>query len=171
MKALRTIILCLSLLMCVTISQGQEVTDSNESTISDDKLFDTVKQYDNTEYTSVNSFMIGMAKMLAGKEEKAFLDKIKSIKIVNLAQCNEEIKGQYVAFVSASQLKGYEPAIEMVNDNNTTRIFIKNDNEIVEKMVIAHLGTSIYLLMQINGELTISDLENMNPMNKEKQKQ
>lgn len=113
--------------------------------------------------------MIGMAKMLAGKEEKAFLDKIKSIRIVNLAECDEDTKSQYITFVSANQLKGYEPAIEMVNDNNTTRIFIKNDNEIVEEMVIAHLGTSIYLLMQINGELSIADLENMNPMNKEKQ--
>ncbi|MBR6758431.1 MAG: DUF4252 domain-containing protein [Bacteroidaceae bacterium] len=129
--------------------------------MTDDALFKQLKEMEDAEFVSVNSFMMSMGRMMASGEEKTFLEKISSMRIVELSACSAEHRSEFVDLLSSIELQDYEPAQEEVVGNQRTRVFVKVKDELIRKFIIAQLGEKEFLLMQINGKLTTEDMENL----------
>lgn len=130
------------------------------NTITDDALFKQLKGIENAEYVNINSFLMSMGRMAASGEEKKFLENVKSMRIIEFAACTPEARAKYVDIVSSTELKDYMPAQEDMEKKQRTRIYIRVKDEIIKNIIIAQLGTQNYLIMQINGNLTIEDMDN-----------
>ena len=167
MKTLRSIILCITTIISIQLTQAQAPITPDSTTIlmSDNELFDTIKEYDNAEYVKVTPFMIGMAKLMATGAEKEFLDKVKSMRIIALASCSPDDKAKYADLISLVTLKKYEPVTEISDENINMRIYLKMKEDIVTEMIIAQWGTTQNYIMQINGTLSIADIESMSKGN------
>lgn len=179
MKVFQWIILGMVALLTTSIVQAQDTIEvSNDSTfivieekatpdtvyMSDDQLFNTVKEYNEANYIEVNSFMLGMAKMMAPREEKAFLDKIKSMRIINLAACSAADKERFAEFISTVELSSFEPAVNHgsdVNKNEKLRIYIKIKGKNITDLIVAGCGERECQLLQLTGKMSLSDLEAM----------
>lgn len=164
MKAVRCIMLCMVALLTMSVTRAQETTEAPNKTttvISDKKLFDTLEEYKDADSMNISSFMIGMAKLMATGDEKAFLDNIKSMRIIDLEKCSDADKRRYIEYISSIELQNYEPATDVTDEDSHVRIYLKIKDEVVTNMVIAQWGISQNLIMQINGKLTMSDIERM----------
>ena len=177
MKTIRWFMLCMVALFTMPTAYAQETTDESINTataaveetsatnmnyISVDKLFDTLKEYENAEYIEVNSFMMGMAKMMAPREEKEFLKKIKNMRIIELSDCSDTDKARFAKYITNTELTSFEPGVDQCDDENEDekmRIFIKIKGETITDMVVTSWGGQEYILMQISGKMNISDIE------------
>jgi hypothetical protein len=142
-----------------TVEEGQVV---NTIYMSSDELFDTFKDCDQADDIEVNSFMLGLAKMAAPREERAFLNKIKSMRIIDLTPCSEADRERFVKLISTIELTSFEPAVDECNDeneNDRVRIYIKIKGDNVTEMIIASWDEKECQLLQFKGKLSISDIE------------
>ena len=156
MKNLLRVISLLFIMLFATTAYSQETT-----TITTDALFNQLKKIENAEHININSFMMSMARMMADEEEKAFFNNINSMRIIELNACSPEDKEKFVNIVSTTELRDYEPAQENIEENERTRVYVKIKNDIIKEIVIAQLGESDFIIMQINGKLNASDLEGL----------
>ena len=171
--------LCVVALLGIPAAHAQETIDENLDTTTEvveevqpinkiymtvDQLFDTVKEYKNADYIEINSFMMGMAKMMAPREERAFLNKIKTMRIIDLTPCSEADKARFAEFISTVELTSFDPGVDEFDDDDEDedekmRIYIKIKGETVTCMVVASWGEKDCTLIQLNGKMSISDLE------------
>ena len=178
MKTIQWFMLCMVALFAIPTVHAQETTDDNNTTtgvvaeaqpvnmvyMSADELFDTVKEYEKAEFIEINSFMMGMAKMMAPREEREFLKKIKTMRIVDLKECSDADKTRFGEFMKTVELTSFEQGVNECSDENENekmRIYIKVKGEIVTEMIAASWGGEECNIMQINGKMSISDLESV----------
>ncbi|MBR5003331.1 MAG: DUF4252 domain-containing protein [Bacteroidaceae bacterium] len=181
MKTIQWFVLCVVALFAIPTVNAQEVIEESNDNIttvieeaqthnaiymSEDELFDTVKEYNKAEYIEINSFMMGMAKMMAPREERAFLNKIKTMRIIDLTPCSEADKARFAEFISTVELTSFDPGVDEFDDDDEDededekmRIYIKIKGETVTCMVVASWGEKDCTLIQLNGKMSISDLE------------
>ena len=174
MKAFQWIMLCMAVLFTIPTVYAQETIDdtaivaeekaqtANTIYMSSDELFDTFKEYDKADDIEINSFMLGLAKMAAPREERAFLNKIKSMRIIDLTPCSEADRERFVKLISTIELTSFEPAVDECsdeNENDRVRIYIKIKGENVTEMIIASWDEKECQLLQFKGKLSISDIE------------
>ncbi len=144
----------ISLLFLPARSEGCQI-------MTDDDLFKQLKEMEDAKFVNINSFMMSMGRMMASGDEKVFLEKINSMRIVELSACSPEQRTEFVELVSTIELQDYEPAQEEVVEKQRTRVYVKVKDELIRKIIIAQLGENEFLLMQINGKLTADDMENL----------
>ncbi len=174
MKTIQWLMLCMVALFATPAVHAQETSDNNTTVgveevqtsntiyMSSDELFDTFKDCDQADDIEVNSFMLGLAKMAAPREERAFLNKIKSMRILDLTPCSKEDKEKFVKLISTLELTSFEPAVNECddeNENDRVRIYIKIKGDNVTEMIIASWDEKECHLLQIKGKLSISDIE------------
>ena len=174
MKTVQWIMLCIVALLTTPAAYAQETTDDTTTVtvkdgqtadiiyMSSDELFDTFKEYDKADDIEINSFMLGLAKMAAPREERAFLNKIKSMRIIDLTPCSEADRERFVKLISTIELTSFEPAVDECNDeneNDRVRIYIKIKGDNVTEMIIASWDEKECQLLQFKGKLSISDIE------------
>lgn len=143
-------------LICSPVCYAQ-----SDSKTTDDKLFKKWSKIDDAQYANISSFMISMGRMLAKGEEKAFLEKLDSMRVLDLSACSDSIKEAFVESISNTQLADFLPAEEEINDEQRTRVYLQMNDEYIGRIVIAQLGKHEYMLMQINGKLTLKEIEDL----------
>ena len=82
-----------------------------------------------------------------------------------MASCSPDDKAKYANLISLVALKKYEPVTEISDENINMRIYLKMKEDIVTEMIIAQWGTTQNYIMQINGTLSIADIESMSKGN------
>ena len=132
---------------------------SNEVTA--DRLFKECSKIKDAKHTNISSFMLSMGRMLARGEEKAYLEKIDNMRIVDLSAFSDSDKEICVEKISTTQLADFMPAEEEIKEEQRTSVYVQMKNEYIGKIVIAQLGQREYILMQLNGSLTQQDLEGL----------
>lgn len=83
------------------------------------------------------------------------------MRIIDFSACSDSIKEAFVEGISHTQLTDFLPAEEEIKGEQRTRVYLQMDDEYIGKIVIAQLGKQVYLLMQINGKLTLKEIENL----------
>lgn len=175
MKTVQWFMLCMVVLFTIPTAYAQETIDENNNTtaieegqqtnmicISVDKLFDTVKAYQKAEYIEINEFMMGLAKMMAPREEKEFLKKIKTMRIIDLKDCSEADKAHFGEYISSVELTSFEPGVNECNDENEDdkmRIFFKQKGDTIIDMIVGAWGNEDWNLIQLTGKMSLSDIE------------
>ena len=177
MKTIQWFVLCVVALFAIPTVYAQDIIEEsndnvatviegtqthNATYMSEDQLFDTIKEYNKADYIEINSFMMGMARMMAPREEREFLKKIKTMRIIDLNPCSEADKARFAEFIATVELTSFEPGVDECDDENEEekmRIYIKTEGENVTKMVVASWGEKDCTLIQLNGKMSISDLE------------
>lgn len=177
MKIFQRIMLCMVALLSTYTTYAQETIEENNDSniaaveeektinsiyISADELFNTIKEYNKADFIEINSFMMGIAKMAAPREERAFLDKLKSMRIIDLEPCSKDDRDRFVEFISTVELSSFEPAVNVCdeeNENDRVRIYIKIKGDYITDMIVANWDEKECQLIQMSGKMALSDIE------------
>ena len=97
--------------------------------------------------------------------EKSFLENIKSMRIITFNDCSASDVEQVANRLRTIEFKDYEPGVTTTEGNTEMRVFIKTKGDEVKEIIIATLIENNVTLMQINGNLSIEDLEKLSKSN------
>ena len=163
--------LCLVCPAVVAQDNTEVVTVENKVELKEvtvDKLFDEMSEIKDASDMKINSFMLGMAKMFAPKEDQVFLNKVKSMRIIMFKDCSTAGKKQFEQYIKSIKIKGFQSEEDMRDEDDAenylpekSKVFAKIKDETINEIVIADFTEEDPTLMHINGKFKLSELEEL----------
>ena len=160
MKTLRFLSTLFAILLVTPLTYAQ-----SGETITPNALFKELRKIENANYTNISSVMMTMARAMTSGDEKSFLENIKSMRIITFNDCSASDVEQVANRLRTIEFKDYEPGVTTTEGNTEMRVFIKTKGDEVKEIIIATLIENNVTLMQINGNLSIEDLEKLSKSN------
>lgn len=129
-------------------------------TVSTNDLFNEFSSEAKAESVNVNSFLMWVAKRCAGKQKGSeILDKISSVKVLDLESCNTLVKERFATRASQVSVKDMEPLVEANDDGNKVKVLAKIKDETIQRLLVICYGTEDCCLVEINGKFKLDELD------------
>lgn len=128
--------------------------------VSVDDLFKEFSSERQAESVNVNSFLMWIAKRCAGKQKGSeALDKISSVKVLDLESCNASVKERFASRANHVSVKDMEPLVEANDDGTKVKVLAKIKNETIQRLLVMCYGTEDCCLVEINGKFKLDELD------------
>lgn len=122
---------------------------------------DVIKKFKDkagAEYNEIPKVMLSLALSDADAQTKAVFKSIDCMKMLELNNCSETIKNDFIA--QAKKLDGkYNKLIENDENGETTIIFVDGEDEPFKAIIIAGKDKQDCQMIVIEGKLTIDQLD------------
>ena len=122
---------------------------------------DVIKKFKDkagVEYNEIPKLMLSLALSDADAQTKATMKNIDCIKMLDLNNCSETIKNDFIA--QAKKLDGkYNKLIENDEDGETSIIFVDGEDEPLKAFIIAGKDKEDCQMIVIEGKLNIDQLD------------
>ena len=134
-----------------------------------DTLFSQFKDKEGADYMNIPTLMLKfMRTFTKSNNDKSyrFIKGIKSVKVLDMEDCTQEVKAEFLQEVQKLNLNGYETLLQTKEDGEEVQLIAKMDKENINDLIILITGKDDCGLTLMKGKIKKEDINVM--MNDEK---
>ena len=134
-----------------------------------DTLFSQFKDKEGADYMNIPTLMLKfMRTFTKSNNDKSyrFIKGIKSVKVLDMEDCTQEVKAEFLQEVQKLNLNGYETLLQTKEDGEEVQLIAKMDEENINDLIILITGKDDCGLTLMKGKIKKEDINVM--MNDEK---
>ena len=134
-----------------------------------DTLFSQFKDKEGADYMNIPTLMLKfMRTFTKSNNDKSyrFIKGIKSVKVLDMEDCTQEVKAEFLQKVQKLNLNGYETLLQTKEDGEEVQLIAKMDEENINDLIILITGKDDCGLTLMKGKIKKEDINVM--MNDEK---
>lgn len=134
-----------------------------------DTLFSQFKDKEGADYMNIPTLMLKfMRTFTKSNNDKSyrFIKGIKSVKVLDMEDCTQEVKAEFLQEVQNLNLNGYETLLQTKEDGEEVQLIAKMDEENINDLIILITGKDDCGLTLMKGKIKKEDINVM--MNDEK---
>ena len=134
-----------------------------------DTLFSQFKDKEGADYMNIPTLMLKfMRTFTKSNNDKSyrFIKGIKSVKVLDMEDCTQEVKAEFLQEAKKLKLSGYETLVQTKEDGEEVQLIAKMDEENINDLIILITGKDDCGLTLMKGKIKKEDINVM--MNDEK---
>ena len=134
-----------------------------------DTLFSQFKDKEGADYMNIPTLMLKfMRTFTKSNNDKSyrFIKGIKSVKVLDMEDCTQEVKAEFLQEAKKLKLSGYETLLQTKEDGEEVQLIAKMDEENINDLIILITGKDECGLTLMKGKIKKEDINVM--MNDEK---
>jgi len=134
-----------------------------------DTLFSQFKDKEGADYMNIPTLMLKfMRTFTKSNNDKSyrFIKGIKSVKVLDMEDCTQEVKAEFLQEAKNLKLSGYETLVQTKEDGEEVQLIAKMDEENINDLIILITGKDDCGLTLMKGKIKKEDINVM--MNDEK---
>ena len=134
-----------------------------------DTLFSQFKDKEGADYINIPTLMLKfMRTFTKSNNDKSyrFIKGIKSVKVLDMEDCTQEVKAEFLQEAKKLKLSGYETLLQTKEDGEEVQFIAKMDEENINDLIILITGKDDCGLTLMKGKIKKEDINVM--MNDEK---
>ena len=134
-----------------------------------DTLFNQFKNKEGADYMNIPTLMLKfMRTFTKSNNDKSyrFIKGIKSVKVLDMEDCTQKVKAEFLKEVQKLKLNGYETLVQTKEDGEEVQLIAKMDEENINDLIILITGKDDCGLTLMKGKIKKEDINVM--MNDEK---
>ena len=134
-----------------------------------DTLFSQFKDKEGADYMNIPTLMLKfMRTFTKSNNDKSyrFIKGVKSVKVLDMEDCTQEVKAEFLQEVQKLNLNGYETLVQTKEDGKEVQLIAKMDEENINDLIILITGKDECGLTLMKGKIKKEDINVM--MNDEK---
>ena len=134
-----------------------------------DTLFSQFKDKEGADYMNIPTLMLKfMRTFTKSNNDKSyrFIKGVKSVKVLDMEDCTQEVKAEFLQEVQNLNLNGYETLLQTKEDGEEVQLIAKMDEENINDLIILITGKDDCGLTLMKGKIKKEDINVM--MNDEK---
>ena len=134
-----------------------------------DTLFSQFKDKEGADYMNIPTLMLKfMRTFTKSNNDKSyrFIKGIKSVKVLDMEDCTQEVKAEFLQEAKKLKLSGYETLLQTKEDGEEVQLIAKMDEENINDLIILITGKDDCGLTLMKGKIKKEDINVM--MNDEK---
>lgn len=126
-------------------------------------IFREFKEESKAEYVSIPSFVMKLGKMFADKDdaEDKLASKISSVKMLDLEDCNPDVKARFRKRLANLKDEEYETLMRVNDDGDKVRILMKQKKDTVKELLIVCEGDEDCALILLKGDFRLEDIDGL----------
>lgn len=145
-------IFTLLILLTCQLAYGQSI----------DNLFDEFGKEPNAECVRISPFMMSIGRLFASNgEDGKVMRKIKSLKVLDLEECPNEVKERFGKQAGKATIENYEELMRINDQGDKVRVLTKMQKETIRELLLVCTGNGNCTLIQINGKFTKDDIDKL----------
>ncbi len=127
-----------------------------------DGLLDKFSSEKNAECVKVSRLIMSLGSMFVGQDEDAWiLRKIKSIRVLDLDDCQTNVKERFHREVDKLCFNGYDELIRVNDEGEKVRVLMRMKKETICELLLVCAGKEDCAIVQINGKFTKDDIDKL----------
>ena len=134
-----------------------------------DTLFSQFKDKEGADYMNIPTLMLKfMRTFTKSNNDKSyrFIKGIKSVKVLDMEDCTQEVKAEFLQEAKKLKLSGYETLLQTKEDGEEVQLIAKMDEENINDLIILITGKDDCGLTLMKGKIKKEDINVM--MNEDK---
>lgn len=126
------------------------------------QLVKDISATENVEKLKIRRFMMTLGKMFSGINNIPGVKEIHSMEIFSLEDCDQNIREKFMdRFQNVEDGNGYETLIRVKDEEESVRIMIKKEKNIIKEIVLLCVDDSDPTLLKFSGKIKESDIEKL----------
>ena len=129
-----------------------------------DTLFSQFKNKEGADYMNIPTLMLKfMRTFTKSNNDKSyhFIKGIKSVKVLDMENCTQEVKAEFLQEVQKLNLNGYETLVQTKEDGEEVQLIAKMDEESINDLIILITGKDDCGLTFMKGKIKKEDINVM----------
>ena len=129
-----------------------------------DTLFSQFKDKEGADYMNIPTLMLKfMRTFTKSNNDKSyrFIKGIKSVKVLDMEDCTQEVKAEFLQKVQKLNLNGYETLVQTKEDGEEVQLIAKMDEENINDLIILITGKDECGLTLMKGKIKKEDINVM----------
>ena len=129
-----------------------------------DTLFSQFKDKEGADYMNIPTLMLKfMRTFTKSNNDKSyrFIKGIKSVKVLDMEDCTQEVKAEFLQEVQKLNLNGYETLVQTKEDGEEVQLIAKMDEENINDLIILITGKDECGLTLMKGKIKKEDINVM----------
>ena len=129
-----------------------------------DTLFSQFKDKEGADYMNIPTLMLKfMRTFTKSNNDKSyrFIKGIKSVKVLDMEDCTQEVKAEFLQEVQKLNLNGYETLLQTKEDGEEVQLIAKMDEENINDLIILITGKDDCGLTLMKGKIKKEDINVM----------
>ena len=128
-----------------------------------DDIFNQFKDKDGAEYINIPSFVVKLGRMFMGKDiqENRLMKGVKTIKVLDMANCSSDIKKELQHEINQLEQNGYETLVRTKEKDDTVNLIAKMDKDAIKELVIFFTDKDECGLTLMKGKIKKEDINVM----------
>lgn len=143
----------MALMACLLI-----VSTSSAKTIHLDDLYEKMYDLPGGETHHVSAALIAFAKLFVSGEDAEELRPFKSVSVVTLDECREDIKKPWIDKIMNGHFTDYSLLVSENKEDKLCQIWVRKKNEKIVRMIIFAKENKSCHLMRIKGKFTLEEI-------------
>ena len=126
-----------------------------------DTLFSQFKDKEGADYMNIPTLMLKfMRTFTKSNNDKSyrFIKGIKSVKVLDMEDCTQEVKAEFLQEVQKLHLNGYETLLQTKEDGEEVQLIAKMDEENINDLIILITGKDDCGLTLMKGKIKKEDI-------------
>lgn len=126
-----------------------------------DTLFSQFKDKEGADYMNIPTLMLKfMRTFTKSNNDKSyhFIKGIKSVKVLDMEDCTQEVKAEFLQEAKKLKLNGYETLVQTKEDGEEVQIIAKIDRENINDLIILITGKEDCGLTFMKGKIKKEDI-------------
>lgn len=116
-------------------------------------LFNEFSGKSGVEEVHLNSFEMSLIKSFCGSgDDSEIIRAVKSVRVLDLNACSQEVKSRFLKKADQVKFPGYELLMEVKEEQEIVRIFLKRQDDFIRELVIVVTGEEASLI-KITGKI------------------
>ncbi len=145
----------ITLMACLLI-----VGTSSAKAINLDDLYDKVCKVEDGHKISVGAPLMAMARLFVSKEEARELRPFKSVSVVYLDDCKEEIKTKWMDKIVNGHFDDYSLLVSQKDEEGLQQVWVKQKKDIIVRMIVVVQDDESCFMTRIKGKFDLQKLMN-----------
>ena len=129
-----------------------------------DTLFNQFKNKEGADYVNIPTLMLKfMRTFTKSNNDKSyrFIKGIKSVKVLDMEDCTQKVKVEFLKEVQKLKLNGYETLVQTKEDGEEVQLIAKMDEENINDLIILITGKDDCGLTLMKGKIKKEDINVM----------
>ena len=129
-----------------------------------DTLFSQFKDKEGADYMNIPTLMLKfMRTFTKSNNDKSyrFIKGIKSVKVLDMEDCTQEVKAEFLQEAKKLKLSGYETLLQTKEDGEEVQLIAKMDEENINDLIILITGKDDCGLTLMKGKIKKEDINVM----------
>ena len=126
-----------------------------------DTLFSQFKDKEGADYMNIPTLMLKfMRTFTKSNNDKSyrFIKGIKSVKVLDMEDCTQEVKAEFLQEAKKLKLSGYETLLQTKEDGEEVQLIAKMDEENINDLIILITGKDDCGLTLMKGKIKKEDI-------------
>ena len=126
-----------------------------------DTLFSQFKDKEGADYMNIPTLMLKfMRTFTKSNNDKSyrFIKGIKSVKVLDMEDCTQEVKAEFLQEAKKLKLSGYETLVQTKEDGEEVTLLTKMDDEAISELIILITGKDECGLTLMKGKIKKEDI-------------